>query len=201
MVVRGVILLNVFVYLAWNLSLLGDGEFMARHFLVSWESLSDGRLWTLWTSAFSHNMFFHLFLNMFALLGFGGVLERSLGRTAFIRFYLIAAAVSSLAHAVVSATLMGQPELPALGASGAVSGVILVFSLLFPREKILILGIIPLPAIVGALLFIGLDLWGLFEQSLGHGLPIGHGAHLGGAFTGIVYFLMLRRRHRLRRMI
>jgi membrane associated rhomboid family serine protease len=54
-------------------------------------------------------------------------------------------------------------------------------------------GIIPMPAIVGALLFVGLDLVGLFAQSEGGGLPIGHGAHLGGAATGaLFYFLVVR---------
>jgi membrane associated rhomboid family serine protease len=48
---------------------------------------------------------------------------------------------------------------------------------------------------VGALAFIGLDVWGLIAQAEGGGLPIGHGAHLGGAFTGILYyFLFLRGR-------
>ncbi len=81
----------------------------------------------------------------------------------------------------------------ALGASGAVAGLVLVFSLLFPKEKLLLFGIIPLPALFGALAFIALDLWGLFAQAGGGGLPIGHGAHLGGAFTGILfYFLYVR---------
>ncbi len=43
---------------------------------------------------------------------------------------------------------------------------------------------------VGAFLFIGLDVWGLVAQSGGGGLPIGHGAHLGGAITGIIYYLL-----------
>lgn len=64
---------------------------------------------------------------------------------------------------------------------------------MFPREKILLFGIIPLPAIVGALAFIGLDIWGVVAQAGGGGLPIGHGAHLGGAITGIIYYLLYLR--------
>ncbi len=56
---------------------------------------------------------------------------------------------------------------------------------------------IPVPALVGALLFVGLDVWGLVAQSAGGGLPIGHGAHLGGAACGaLFYFTYLRQRVR-----
>ncbi|MBK9041057.1 MAG: rhomboid family intramembrane serine protease [Bdellovibrionales bacterium] len=161
---------------------------MMNHFLVSWSSITDGRSWTLLTSAFSHNMFLHFLMNMYVLSSFGPIVERLLGSFRFFGFYLFAGIVSSLCHALVSAFVLGKPDLPALGASGAIAGVILLFSMLFPRQKILIFGLIPIPAVWGAVLFIGLDLWGLVAQAGGGGLPIGHGAHLGGAFTGIIYY-------------
>jgi hypothetical protein len=65
--------------------------------------------------------------------------------------------------------------------------------LLFPRHKILLMGIVPVPALIGVLAFVGIDLWGLFAQTRGGGLPIGHGAHLGGALAGaIMWFFWLR---------
>jgi len=166
---------------------------MSQHFLVSWDSLLEGRVWTLVTSVFSHYLFFHIFLNMYAFLGFGTVLERILGTKKFLKFYLAAGIFASFCHSFVSAWLLDKPEMPALGASGAVSAVIVMFSFIFPREKIFILGIIPVPALFGALLFIGLDIWGLISQTQGSELPIGHGAHLGGALYGLVYFLLFVR--------
>lgn len=162
---------------------------MAKNFLVSWDSLNQGRVWTLITSVFSHTMFFHIFLNMYAFFGFGTVLENVMGAKSFLRFYLIAGIIASLSHAAVSAFLMNDPSLPALGASGAVSGVILLFSLMFPQEKILLMGFLPIPAIFASALIIGLDVWGLIEQTRGGTLPIGHGAHLGGAFYGLIYYV------------
>ena len=106
--------------------------------------------------------------------------------------------MSSLGHSWVSAVFIGEPEMGALGASGPIAGVVLLFSLMYPREKILLFGIIPLPALIGALAFIGMDIWGLVAQVEGGGLPIGHGAHLGGAFTGILYYF-LKVRPRLHR--
>lgn len=150
----------------------------------------QGRVWTLITSVFSHTMFFHIFLNMYAFFGFGVVLENVMGPKRFLRFYLISGIIASLSHASVSAFLIHDPTLPALGASGAVSGVILLFSLMFPQEKILLMGFIPIPAIFASFLIIGLDVWGLVEQTRGGTLPIGHGAHLGGAFYGLVYYLI-----------
>jgi membrane associated rhomboid family serine protease len=192
--IRYINAINIMVFFAWNYATVPETDFMFNNFLVSWTSLLDGRVWTLLTSVFSHNMLLHLLLNTFVLMNFGPVIETYLGRKRFIIFYLLAGAFSSLCHAAVSAFLLHDPSLPALGASGAISAVILLFSLLYPREIIFLLGFIPLPAIVGALAFIGLDVWGLVEQSGGGGLPIGHGAHLGGAFIGICYFIFFRKK-------
>lgn len=163
---------------------------MVENFLVSWNDLVDRRYWNLLTSVFSHNMFLHFFMNMLVLSSFGPILERILGFKRFVKIYLLAGFVGSLGHVVVSAWLLQKPELAALGASGAIAGIVILFSLIFPRQTILLFGLIPVPAFWGAILFIGLDLWGLIEQAEGGGLPIGHGAHLGGAFTGIIYYLM-----------
>ncbi|MFZ3231430.1 MAG: rhomboid family intramembrane serine protease [Pseudobdellovibrio sp.] len=162
---------------------------MHTHFLISWTALTEGRYWTLITSVFSHKSALHLLLNMLALGSFGPIMESTLGRNAFIKFYLIAGIISSLSHAMVSNLILHEPNLPALGASGAISGLILLFSLTYPKQKILVFGLIPVPAIFGALAFVGLDIWGLVAQAEGGGLPIGHGAHLGGALTGLAYYL------------
>lgn len=188
-----IVVVNLIVFAMWH---IWDQQFMAMNFLVSWSSVEEGRYWTLLSSAFSHNLLFHFLINIFVLKSFGPLLENLLGSKNFIIFYITAAIVSSLSHAGVSFLLMGEPDQFALGASGAVAGLILLFSLFYPKEKILILGIIPLPAIVGAFLFIGFDLWGLFTQTQGGGLPIGHGAHLGGSFAGILFYFFIFDKYR-----
>lgn len=190
--VTALIVVNVLVFLLWTFHTRteAEGQFMVDNFLVSWNSLMAGRFWTLITSVFSHNMLWHLIINMMVLASFGPIMEALLGTAAFLWFYFIAGIISSVGHSAVSNFLLGQPDLPALGASGAIAGVVLLFSLLFPKQKLLIFGLIPIPAIWGALIFIGLDIWGLTAQAGGGGLPIGHGAHLGGALTGILYYLI-----------
>lgn len=195
-VVLVILAINTCVFVAWLV--LGQSPFMVENFLVSWDALVAGRTWTLLTSEFSHLWFLHFFINMYVLASFGPIVENTIGSGRFLSFYLVAAVVASLAHAVVSAYLMGRPELPALGASGAISGVILLFSFLYPRARILLFGIIPMPALFGAFLFVGLDIIGLIAQSGGGGLPIGHGAHLGGAATGALYYWIVIRRLQVR---
>ncbi len=193
-----ILLINVVVFIAWLTPSIEHFRFMERNFTVSWIGLADGRYWTILTSVFSHNMLLHLLVNMFVLQSFGSILERYLGAWTFLKFYLLAGIVGSTTHALLSNFYLGLPEQAALGASGAIAGLVLLFSMLFPREKILLFAIIPMPAIVGAILFIGLDIWGLTAQAKGGGLPIGHGAHLGGAACGIIYYfraLRGRRRH------
>ena len=191
-VVPIIIVLNIGVYLMWE-SQGASSLFMLENFLVSWVGLNEGRWWTLLASAFSHNWFVHIFINMLVLNSFGTLLEHVLGRWRFLVFYLLAGVVGSLTHALVSNYYLQTPEVAALGASGAIAGLIWVFSLVFPREKILLFGLLPMPAIFGALAFVGLDIWGLTAQAKGGGLPLGHGAHLGGALAGILfYFFYLR---------
>lgn len=194
-----IVALNIVIFLLWQVAGGDENGFMARNFLVSWTALGEGRWWTLVTSVFSHFAVLHIFLNMYVFRGFGAVLEQALGRTRYLLFYLAAGVVASLCHSLVSAFVLGQPGLPALGASGAISGVVLLFALLFPRQRLLFFGIIPTPAIWGAVLFVGLDLWGLVEQTRGGSMPIGYGAHLGGALAGgAYYFFWLRRRYEVR---
>lgn len=188
---------NAAVFLLWLLPAVPT-DVMAGHFVVSWDHLAAGRVWTAITTVFSHYAMFHLVVNMIVLLSFAPPLELMMGSRRFLRFYLGAGVLGSIGHAAVSNFLLDRPGQAALGASSAISGVLLLFALIFPRARVLFFFILPLPAIVAALAFIGIDVWGLIAQAEGGGLPIGHGAHLGGALAGILYFLArgrtLRRR-------
>lgn len=198
-VVHTILAINVGVFVLWTMSGIST-SFLTGNLLVSWEHLTEGRFWVLLTSVFSHNLFIHLLVNVIVLLSFGRPMELLMGKARFLRFFLLAGAVASVAHAVTSRFLLDRPELSALGASGALAGVLMLFSFSFPKAKVLLFFFIPLPAIVAALAFIAIDVWGLMAQMGGGTLPIGHGAHLGGGLVGIVYYLLrgdeLKRRRR-----
>lgn len=185
-----IVAVNVLVFLAWQVarSYPPLEQVMAANFLVSATHLMHGRVWTLVTAAFSHIEFWHIGINMLVLWSFGSLLERLWGIRVFVVFYLVAAVVSSVSHCFVSTVFMHNPDIQALGASGAVSGLLLAFALMFPHHRILVFGLIPIPALIGALAFVAIDVWGLFAQSRGGGLLIGHGAHLGGALCGFLFW-------------
>jgi membrane associated rhomboid family serine protease len=198
-VVHTILGINVGVFFLWGMPGVSP-DVLTGNLLVSWDLLAEGRIWVLLTSVFSHNVLIHLLVNVVVLLSFGRPIELIMGKARFLRFFLLAGATASMAHAATSRFFLDRPELPALGASGALAAVLMLFSFSFPKAKVLLFFFIPLPAIVAALAFVAIDVWGLVAQIGGGTLPIGHGAHLGGALVGIVYHLLrgkdLQRRRR-----
>jgi len=195
--VPAIIGLNVVVFVMWRMAFTSQQwrELMVVNFLTSPYHLAHGLWWTVLTSAFSHSALWHIAINMIVLWSFGTVLERLWGVRIFTGFYLIAAVVSSLSYSAVALWFLHQPNVPALGASGAITGLLMAYALIFPKQKILVMGIIPVPAFAGVMAFVAWDLWGLFVQRHGGGLPIAHGAHLGGAAAGaVMYFAYLKPR-------
>lgn len=123
---------------------------------------------------------------MISLYFFGPPLENLWGPKRFLFFYLVAGLGAALIHMGSSYYEYIQDPtqyiVPALGASGAVYGVLVGFAMLFPRRKIMLLfPPIPMPAGVLVLLMIGYD---LYAGLSGSGTGIAHFAHLGGAFFG-----------------
>lgn len=186
-VVNAILAMNVAVFLLWISGV--PAPFMTDHFVVSWNHLAEGRVWVLLTALFSHMTLVHLLINMVVLVSFGAPLEQAMGSGKFLLFYLAAGIAGCLAHALSLHFLMGVSGQAACGASAALVAILMLFALAFPKEQVLLFFVIPLPAIVAALAFVALDVFGLIYQFEGGGLPIGHGAHLGGAVIGITYFL------------
>jgi len=142
----------------------------------------------LFSAMFFHASFWHLFGNMWFLLVFGGNLERRMGKIKFLVFYLLCGAFSGLVYLV----LASQKTIPAVGASGAISGILGAYLVLFPRNKIVSLvpifffiELIAVPVII----FVGI--WFLY-QLLYIGAPtnVAYWAHIAG-FLGGMFFIRL----------
>jgi len=187
--------INGVVFVLWQLARSSRDmlEFMAANFLVSAVHLQHGLYWTLLTSVFSHEALWHFAINMIVLYSFGAILARVWGKSVFTGFYLVAGLAGSVGHVVTCLYVLHDPRVSALGASGAIAGLLMAYAMIFPRQRILIMGFIPVPAWAGVAALVAWDLWGLLAQSHGGGLPIGHGAHLGGAVAGAVMVLLFRR--------
>lgn len=143
--------------------------------------------------AFLHSGLLHLGGNLVFLWVFGDNIEDAVGHLKYLLFYLLCAAAAGFAHTLLDP----RSDVPLIGASGAVSGIIGAYLMLHPRVRvwILVLGRIPLPLSAGFVLGFWLlyQIYNLansyFEESL-----VSWFAHLGGFIAGLVLILVLRRR-------
>lgn len=138
------------------------------------------------TSSFLHGDLFHLFFNMLTLFFFGPTVEAILGKLGFLGVYFGAIVASGVVTAIVQKRV---PNYRSVGASDAVSGVLLSFCVFFPLEPIYIMFIpVGIPAILYGVLFIIIS-----ARLMGNpGNRIAHEGHLGGALAGVALTLLMR---------
>ncbi len=133
------------------------------------------------THMFAHGGFFHILFNMYALWMFGSVLERVWGAKRFLIFYLACGLGAAVAQMFVGA--------PAIGASGAVMGLLAAFAYLFPDTKFFILPFpFPIKAKFMVAIYAAIDLFGGLHP--GPADNIAHFAHLGGMVMGFILVII-----------
>ena len=142
---------------------------------------------TLLTSMFLHGGFMHLAGNMLYLWIFGDNIEDILGKPVFLVFYFICGIVAALSQALPEPS----SQIPMIGASGAISGVLGAYVVFFPKKKIKVaipfgffLQILRLPAYVVLIFWFILQL--INGANAGSGGGIAFGAHIGGFVAGLV---------------
>lgn len=143
------------------------------------------------TYGFLHADFFHLLFNMVTLFFFGRIMEDVMVQISGSRFTYIAFYLAALVVSVLPTYLKHQkdPNYSCLGASGAVSAVLFAFVLINPWARILVF-VIPMPAIMFAVLYIGYSIW----MDRRGGDNVNHGAHLAGAAFGILFMVAMEPR-------
>jgi len=147
------------------------------------------RPWTIITYMFLHAGVWHLFFNMLGLYFFGPRLELEIGGKHFLWLYFLSGIMGALLSFIFT------PFTAIVGASGAIFGVLIGYAHYWPKDQILIWGILPIEARWFVLIMTGLSLFGGFG---GTGGNIAHFAHLGGFAGGWLYVRWLDRRHRER---
>ncbi len=142
---------------------------------------------TLITSMFMHGGWAHLLGNMLFLWVFGDNIENRIGHIRYLIFYLVCGIIASLSHVFVAGS---DSLIPSLGASGAISGVLGGYLLLFPSRRVRVImgrGITTVPA------FVALGIWIVFQviSQLGvlggdqGGGGVAYAAHIGGFVAGL----------------
>ena len=162
---------------------------------------------TLFTAMFMHGSILHLGGNMLFLWIFGNNVEDSMGPVKFLLFYLLV----GLAAAALQIAIDPGSEIPNLGASGAVAGVLGGYLLLFPRARVITVifiifffTIIELPALlILGFWFLQQVLFGYFDLSdpTGEGGGVAYFAHIGGFVFGLVAIKLFASERRRRRQI
>ena len=182
------IIANVTVFFYMMRLPYGASEnFIYKYGLVPASIMQGDQLSTLITSMFLHFDLLHLFSNMLFLLIAGDECERVMGSSLFLAFYMISGIGAGLFHTYMNST----SSTPAIGASGAIFGVLAAFAILFPfRMVISLVGFIPvpLPAIVFALLSVWLATVYVMTGANPH---IAHTAHIGGFLVGFFLTLLI----------
>ncbi|MCR4415019.1 MAG: rhomboid family intramembrane serine protease [Thermoguttaceae bacterium] len=179
------ILINVVFYLADALFTPDDHRVTK---ILEADSTLLGEPWYWWklvTYGFAHAAHpQHIFLNMLGLFFLGFDVEATYGRKEFLRIYLAALLVGSLAWAITN-RLTGDEPARLLGASGAVTAVVVLYALNFPRRELLFFFVFPMPAWLVGVLVVAIDLWSAIHRPESN---VAYTVHLAGAAFALLYF-------------
>jgi rhomboid family protein len=154
---------------------------------------------TLFTCLWLHEGWAHILGNMIFLFVFGDDIEEALGRWPFLLFYVLCGLAASIAFVAADAT----SNLPLIGASGAIAGVMSAYLLIRPCARVVValfvrFFILPVPA------WVAIGLWALLQLyqfanvdgSSGQDTDnVAYMAHVGGLIAGVVLFLLMRPKH------
>jgi membrane associated rhomboid family serine protease len=209
---RILLAVNIIIFTVYWLSsnnILLDTKFaidIEDKFVMIPQDILQGRmLYTLFTSMFMHATWYHLLGNMLFLYIFGDNIEDAFGHVGYLMFYLfsgLAAAFTHIASMLFAPTVNSMFGLAitsdltsgVVGASGAISGVLGAYMVLYPKAKIVTLifyFILPVPAIILLGVWFALQwMYGIFDVSGG----VAYFAHIGGFVAGIILALTVGRK-------
>lgn len=190
-VTKNLLAINILMFIA---TLINE-NFMVANFAMFYPASPFFKPWQILTHMFMHGGFWHIFFNMYSLLMFGSILERSLGPKKFLIFYFVTGLGAVALHTgvewmqarvfIANGAVNAYQALlmtPTLGASGAIYGVLIGFAMLYPQAQLmLIFPPIPVKAKWLVIIFAAIE---LFSGINGIQESVAHFAHLGGMLFG-----------------
>ncbi len=187
-----IILINIMAFILF--SILIKLNIPLDYVAIKPSNILQGKyLWTFITSMFMHGSFFHIFANMFSLFFIGTLIEKILGVKRYFYFYMLSGLLAGVFFVLSSLIFTADFNTFAVGASGALFGVVGLLVLLTPNLPVFIM-FIPIPikmkyAGPGILVV-------LWLISIAGNVPIGNTAHFGGLIVGIAYGLYLKTKYK-----
>ena len=190
-VTKNLVAINILMFIA---TLINE-NFMVANFAMFYPASPFFKPWQILTHMFMHGGFWHIFFNMYSLLMFGSILERSLGPKKYLIFYFVTGLGAVALHTgvewlqarvfITNGIAQAYQQLlvtPTLGASGAIYGVLIGFAMLYPQARLtLIFPPIPMTAKWLVIIFAAIE---LFSGINGIQDGVAHFAHLGGMLFG-----------------
>lgn len=201
-------LINLMLIFANGLAFFHElqmGSSALKGFIFTWGLIPSHLLtdpsnaWmTIFTAMFLHGGWFHILSNMWVLYIFGDNVEARMGGMRYLIFYLL----SGVAAGLLQTYILPASQVPMIGASGAVAGVLGAYLVLFPQSRIaslvpifFIFTLIEIPAFIFLLFWFVSQLYsGLFMIQGGSGSGIAWWAHVGGFLFGLVMVFVFARR-------
>ena len=203
-VTKNLVAINILMFIAT----LVNENFMVANFAMFYPASPFLKPWQILTHMFMHGGFWHIFFNMYSLLMFGSILERSLGTKKYLIFYFVTGLGAAALHTgvewmqarvfIANAAVDAYQQLlvtPTLGASGAIYGVLIGFAMLYPQARLmLIFPPIPVKAKWLVIIFAAIE---LFSGINGIQDGVAHFAHLGGMLFGWLLIRWWRKQGKL----
>ena len=188
-----IVMINVITFILFGLLISSNNVFLDYIAIKPSNILAGKYFWTFLTSMFMHGGLFHLFANMFSIVFIGSLVERILGKKRYLSFYLISGLLAGLLFVLSGLIFQTDLNTYAVGASGALFGLIGILMLITPNLPVMIM-FIPIPikmkyAAPGILVV-------LWLISVAGNIPIGNTAHLGGLLTGLGYGIYLKKKYK-----
>lgn len=160
--------------------------FLRNNFLVNWENITSGRVWTLITSCFSHQDIEHILFNGLSFYFMAPGVMQVLGNSRFLGLYFLGGITSSVTSLVWNRFYKRESNYSSHGASGAILATIAFYACAFPRTRFLIFFVIPCPAwafLPGILAF------DVYRSVTDARTTTDTAGHVGGMLSGISFFL------------
>ncbi|MGC3966144.1 MAG: rhomboid family intramembrane serine protease [Pirellulales bacterium] len=182
--VGGLILLNIAL---WLLDVFSDGRLSQRFDLSATLTAEPWNFWQLVTYGFLHDYrsVLHILGNMLMLFVFGRELETTYGKWEFFRIYLTAIVLGGIAFVLWRNFVLDEPWAQLVGASAAVSTVVVLFALHYPNRQVLVFGVLPTPVWALAAIIVVINIMGMAGRR--DGATTAYEAHVAGILFAFGY--------------
>jgi membrane associated rhomboid family serine protease len=193
-----IIIANIIVYILtidstnWQVS----AEALDGYAFVPSEFLAGVDIWTIFTAMFMHADPVHIIMNMWFFYVVTDNCEHAMGHIMYAITYFVSGIAASLLHTAISTLIPGAVDIPSLGASGAIMGVVMVYGILFPKIKLGIISTYRVQKINAAayvlVYFTSQIIYGVAGLLAGQTTGTAYFAHIGGAIAGAIIAVIFR---------